>query len=45
MASVTMPTWAKSKIGAFLSLLMATIRSAPSTPTQCWIAPEMPAAM
>ena len=45
IASVTMPRWAKSKIGAFLSVLIATIRSAPSTPTRCWIAPEMPAAI
>lgn len=29
MASVTMPIWAKSKIGAFLSVLMATMRSPP----------------
>jgi hypothetical protein len=36
---------AKSKIGAFGSLLIATIVPEPCIPTLCWIAPEIPQAM
>ena len=43
--SPTTPTSAKSKIGAFGSLLTATIVPDPCMPTLCWIAPEMPRAM
>src|SRR6185437_5761681 len=46
--SCTSPTTARSeysKIGAFGSLLMATIVPDPCIPTLCWIAPEMPHAM
>ena len=43
--SPTTPRSAKSKIGAFGSLLTATIVPAPCIPTLCWIAPEMPSAM
>ena len=43
--SPTTPRSQKSKIGAFASLLIATIVSAPAMPTLCWIAPEMPQAM
>ena len=42
--SPTMPRSENSKIGAFESLLMATMFSEPCMPTLCWIAPEMPAA-
>ena len=40
-----MPRSQKSKIGAFASLLIATIVPEPCIPTLCWIAPEMPQAM
>ena len=43
--SPTTPRSAKSKIGAFGSLLTATIVPEPCMPTLCWIAPEMPSAM
>src|SRR5206468_6183826 len=43
--SPTTPRSAYSKIGAFGSLLMATITFEPCMPTLCWIAPEMPTAM
>ena len=43
--SPTTPKSAKSKIGAFGSLLMATIVPELCIPTLCWIAPEMPSAM
>jgi hypothetical protein len=43
--SPTTPRSAKSKIGAFSSLLIATIVPLPFMPTLCWIAPEMPQAM
>ena len=39
-----MPRSENSKIGAFASLLIATMFSEPCIPTLCWIAPEMPAA-
>ena len=42
--SPTMPRSLKSKIGAFASLLMATIVPELCIPTLCWIAPEMPRA-
>ena len=42
--SPTMPRSENSKIGAFASLLIATMFSELCIPTLCWIAPEMPAA-
>ena len=42
--SPTMPRSENSKIGAFESLLIATMFSEDCMPTLCWIAPEMPAA-
>ena len=42
--SPTTPRSAYSKIGAFGSLLIATIRLELCIPTLCWIAPEMPTA-
>ena len=42
--SPTTPRSANSKIGAFGSLLIATIVPEPCMPTLCWIAPEMPQA-
>ena len=39
-----MPRSENSKIGAFASLLIATMFSEACMPTLCWIAPEMPAA-
>ncbi len=42
--SPTMPRSENSKIGAFASLLIATMFSADCIPTLCWIAPEIPAA-
>ena len=39
-----MPRSENSKIGAFESLLIATMFSELCMPTLCWIAPEMPAA-
>ena len=42
--SPTMPRSENSKIGAFASLLIATMFSEDCMPTLCWIAPEMPAA-
>src|SRR5205807_4730470 len=38
------PRSENSKIGAFESLLIATMFSDPCIPTLCWIAPEIPAA-
>src|SRR5262249_52791054 len=43
--SPTTPRSAYSKIGAFGSLLIATISPELCMPTLCWIAPEMPTAM
>src|SRR6185437_15861556 len=43
-ASPTTPTSANSKIGAFWSLLIATIVPALAIPTLCWMAPETPQA-
>ena len=43
--SPTTPRSANSKIGAFASLLIATITPELCIPTLCWIAPEMPQAM
>ena len=43
--SPTTPRSLNSKIGAFPSLLIATITFEPCMPTLCWIAPEMPQAM
>ena len=42
--SPTTPRSENSKIGAFASLLIATITFEPCIPTLCWIAPEMPSA-
>src|SRR5438093_604681 len=42
--SPTTPRSANSKIGAFASLLIATIVPELCMPTLCWIAPEMPTA-
>src|SRR5204862_1679770 len=42
--SPTTPRSANSKIGAFWSLLIATMFSELCMPTLCWIAPEMPSA-
>ena len=42
--SPTTPKSENSKIGAFGSLLMATITFEPCMPTLCWIAPEIPSA-
>src|SRR2546423_13316317 len=42
--SPTRPMSATSKIGASLSLLMATMVRASLMPVRCWIAPEMPPA-
>src|SRR5215203_1475982 len=42
--SPTTPRSLNSKIGAFASLLIATITPAPCMPTLCWIAPEIPQA-
>ena len=39
------PRSAKSKMGAFGSLLTATIVPEPCIPTLCWMAPLMPSAM
>ena len=44
LRSPTMPRSENSKIGAFASLLIATMFSEDCMPTLCWIAPEMPAA-
>jgi len=44
LRSPTMPRSLNSKIGAFASLLIATMFSEDCMPTLCWIAPEMPAA-
>ena len=44
LRSPTMPRSENSKIGAFESLLIATMFSELCMPTLCWIAPEMPAA-
>ena len=43
--SPTTPRSANSKIGAFGSLLIATIVFELCMPTLCWIAPEIPQAM
>src|SRR5262249_31752303 len=43
-ASRAPPRAANSKIGAFASLLIATIVPELCMPTLCWIAPEMPSA-
>jgi len=43
--SPTTPKSAKSKMGAFGSLLIAMITWDDCMPTLCWIAPEMPTAM
>ena len=43
--SPTTPRSAYSKMGAFGSLLMATMVPAACMPTLCWIAPEIPQAM
>lgn len=43
--SPTMPRSAAVKIGAYLSLLMAMMKSDSSIPARCWIAPEIPHAM
>ena len=42
--SPTTPRSENSKIGAFGSLLIATITFEPCMPTLCWIAPEIPSA-
>jgi hypothetical protein len=42
--SPTIPRSENSKMGAFASLLIATMFSEDCIPTLCWIAPEMPAA-
>src|SRR5581483_7597907 len=42
--SPTTPRSENSKIGAFGSLLIATMFSELCMPTLCWMAPEMPAA-
>src|SRR5439155_9194102 len=42
--SPTTPRSENSKIGAFASLLIATITFEPCMPTLCWIAPEIPQA-
>ena len=42
--SPTTPRSLNSKIGAFASLLIATIVPELCMPTLCWIAPEMPSA-
>jgi hypothetical protein len=42
--SPTTPRSLNSKIGAFWSLLIATITFELCMPTLCWIAPEMPSA-
>ena len=44
MRSPTIPRSENSKIGAFASLLIATMFSEDCIPTLCWIAPEIPAA-
>ena len=44
LRSPTIPRSENSKIGAFASLLIATMFSADCMPTLCWMAPEMPAA-
>ena len=44
LRSPTIPRSENSKIGAFESLLIATMFSELIIPTLCWIAPEMPAA-
>ena len=44
LRSPTMPRSENSKIGAFGSLLIATMFSELCIPTLCWIAPEIPAA-
>ena len=43
--SPTMPRSAAEKIGAYLSLLMAMMKSDSSIPARCWIAPEIPHAI
>src|SRR6266567_579307 len=43
--SSTVPRSAFSKIAALLSVLTATTRFAPTMPTRCWLAPEIPIAM
>ena len=43
--SPTMPRSEIEKIGASLSLLIATMFFEPFMPTMCCVAPEMPAAM
>ena len=43
--SPTTPRSENSKIGAFASLLIATITPELCMPTLCWIAPEIPQAM
>ncbi len=44
LRSPTIPRSENSKIGAFASLLIATMFSEDCIPTLCWIAPEIPAA-
>ena len=44
LRSPTTPRSENSKIGAFESLLIATMFSELIMPTLCWMAPEMPAA-
>src|SRR5205085_5609124 len=44
LRSPTIPRSENSKIGAFASLLIATMFSEDCMPTLCWIAPEIPAA-
>src|SRR6266516_8202928 len=44
LRSPTIPRSQNSKIGAFWSLLIATMFSDLCMPTLCWMAPEMPAA-
>src|SRR5438132_872983 len=43
--SPTIPRSENSKMGAFASLLIATMFSEDCIPTLCWIAPEIPAAL
>src|SRR5690606_37442054 len=43
--SPTTPYWATLKMGAFGSLLIATMPSQFHIPTTCWTAPEIPTAM
>ena len=44
LRSPTTPRSENSKMGAFASLLIATMFSEDCMPTLCWMAPEMPAA-